>query len=152
MYQELLSAHSFTRWLVLVALLFAIYRAGKGFWQKKPFTKRDNTVRHWTATIAQIQLLIGMLLYFKSPIIHYFHTHFREAVDSLDTTFFGLIHPLLMLSAIVVLSIGSSFTKRRTTDSDKFRTMLIWYGGALLIILLAIPWPFSPLASRPLIR
>ncbi|RYZ48922.1 MAG: hypothetical protein EOO14_21450 [Chitinophagaceae bacterium] len=152
MYAVLTFVHSHLRWFVLASLLYALYRAYKGIRSDAPFSKTDNGVRHWTATIAHIQLMIGMVLYFQSPIITYFRTNFNEAKKSVDTLFFGLIHPLLMLTAIVLLTIGSAKTKRKRSDKEKFMTILIWYAIALMIILLAVPWPFSPLANRPYFR
>ncbi|WP_342331333.1 hypothetical protein [Pedobacter sp. FW305-3-2-15-E-R2A2] len=109
-------------------------------------------MRHWTATIAHIQLLIGITLYFQSPVIKYFLKNFNEARQSFDLIFFGLIHSTLMLIAIVVLTIGSALAKRKARDTEKFKTLLVWYVIALLIIFIAIPWPFSPLANRPYFR
>ena len=152
MYQALPFYHSLLRWLVLAALLYSLCRAWRGYAGRRHFARADNATRHWTATIAHMQLLVGMALYFKSPAIGYFRQHFREGVRSLSGAFFGLIHPLLMLAAIVVLTIGSALAKRRAADRDKFRTMLLWYAAALLIIFVSIPWPFSPLAARPLFR
>jgi drug/metabolite transporter (DMT)-like permease len=57
-----------------------------------------------------------------------------------------------MLTAIVLLTIGSALTKRKKDDRDKFKTMLTWFGIALIIILIAVPWPFSPFAQRPYLR
>jgi len=57
-----------------------------------------------------------------------------------------------MLTAIVIITIGSALAKRKKTDKEKFKTMLVWFSAALLIIFIAIPWPFSPLANRPYIR
>jgi hypothetical protein len=93
-----------------------------------------------------------MILYTQSPIIKYFWNDFKQASTSLDTVFFGLIHLILMLIAIVILTIGSALAKRQETDEQKFRTMLVWFSIALLLIFVAIPWPFSPLANRPLLR
>lgn len=152
MYQTLTFYHTFVRWFVLVSLLFAIYRATKGYLLKTEFSKTDNAIRHWTATIAHIQLLTGILLYFQSPIIKYFWSNFRETVHNLNIAFFGLIHIALMLTAIILITIGSALSKRKKTDNEKFRTMLVWFSIALLIIFMAIPWPFSPLASRPYFR
>ncbi len=152
MYQKLLFFHSFTRWLVLVSLLYAVCRGCYRYASKAAFTKTDNAVRHWTATVTHIQLVIGMILYFQSPVIHYFWSHYRAAIQSTDTVFFGIIHPVLMLASVTAATIGSALSKRRTSDHRKFRTMLIWFSAALLIILMAIPWPFSPLASRPYYR
>ena len=152
MYQILTFYHNFMRWLVLASLLFAIYRAYKGYFSKATFSKIDNAVRHWTATIAHVQLMIGMVLYFQSPIIKYFMANFKEAIKTFDLLFFGLIHGSLMLTAIVIITIGSAKAKRKPNDNEKFKTMLIWFSFALIIIFIAIPWPFSPLANRPYYR
>lgn len=152
MYQTLTFYHSFVRWLVLASLIYAIYRAYKGYTLRLNFTKTDNAVRHWTATIAHIQLIIGMILYTQSPIIKYFWTNFKEAVHNIDTVFFGLIHITLMLIAITLITIGSALAKRKQTNNEKFKTMLVWFSISLLIIFIAIPWPFSPLANRSYFR
>jgi cytochrome bd-type quinol oxidase subunit 2 len=140
------------RWLVLVSLVYAVYRAYTGFKSNAPFTKTDDAVRHWTATIAHVQLLIGILVYTQSPIIKYFWRNSSAAIHQRDTTFFALIHVFLMIMAIVVLTIGSALAKRQDTDQHKFRTMLIWFSLALIIIFIAVPWPFSPLANRVYFR
>lgn len=152
MYQTLIFYHNAMRWLVLASILYALFRASKGYISRSVFSKTDNAIRHWTATIAHLQLMIGMLLYFRSPEVSYFTQHFKEAVRHIDTAFFGLIHSILMLVAIVLLTIGSAKSKRQQTDRQKFSTMLVWFSIALCIIFIAIPWPFSPLAKRPYFR
>lgn len=152
MYRFLLTFHSLFRWLVLANLLYAIYKAYKGYVSNLPFTETDNIIRHWTATIAHIQLIIGITLYMQSPITKYFWSNFHEAIHQDNITFFGLIHILLMSTAIVILTIGSALAKRKTTDKEKFKVMVVWFLIALLIIFISIPWPFSPLTNRPYIR
>jgi Type IV secretion system pilin len=152
MYQTLTFYHSIVRWLVLASLLYAIYRAYKGYTSNAKFSKTDNSIRHWTATIAHIQLVIGITLYTQSPIIKYFWKNFNEAIHNIDTAFFGLLHIILMLIAIILITIGSALSKRKTTDKEKYKTMLVWFSISLIIIFIAIPWPFSPLANRPYFR
>ncbi|UPT68814.1 MAG: hypothetical protein M0D57_09410 [Sphingobacteriales bacterium JAD_PAG50586_3] len=152
MFATLLSIHSFMRWLVLASLLYSIYRAYNGYIKKSTFTKADNSIRHWTATISHIQLTIGLIVYMYSPVIKYFRLNFSEAVKNIDTLFFGLIHITLMITSVVLITIGSALAKRKAVDNEKFKTMLVYFGTALLIIFIAIPWPFSPLAQRPYIR
>lgn len=151
MYQTLLFLHSIFRWLVLASLFYAIFIAYKGFNAKLTFTKADDSVRHWTATIAHVQLMIGIILYSQSPSVKHF---FAEPASGRITepVFFGVIHIAIMLTAIIVITIGSALAKRKSTDPEKFKTMLIWFLAALVLIFLAIPWPFSPLAQRPYIR
>ncbi len=152
MFQTLTFYHSIMRWLVLASIVYAIYRAYRGYSSNAQFSKTDNAVRHWTATIAHIQLLIGIILYTQSPIIKYFWQNFNEAIQNLDLVFFGLLHLILMLAAIILITIGSALSKRKTTDKEKFKTMLVWFSVSLIIIFIAIPWPFSPLANRPYFR
>ncbi|HEX7869169.1 MAG TPA: hypothetical protein VF455_03565 [Chryseobacterium sp.] len=152
MYQTITFLHSTFRWLVLLSLLYSIFKACKGYFQQKEFTKTDNSVRHWTATIAHVQLVLGITLYSQSPIIKYFWKNFTEAKESFDLIFFGLIHIFLMLFSIILITIGSSISKRKSNDKEKFKTMLVYFSIALLIIFIAIPWPFSPLANRPYFR
>jgi hypothetical protein len=45
-----------------------------------------------------------------------------------------------------------ALAKRDSEDSQKFNAVFLYYSIALLIILVAIPWPFSPLAQRPYFR
>lgn len=152
MYSTLLVLHSLIRWFVLASLLFAIFRAYKGWRSQKRFSKFDNSVRHWTATIAHIQLIIGLWLYFVSPIINYFLHNYNEAVHQREIRFFGMEHSLMMLIAMIVITIGSVKAKRKSTDTEKFKTMAIWFSVGLFIILTSIPWGFSPLVSRPYYR
>ncbi len=136
----------------MFSLLYAIYRAFKGYFSNGVFSKTDNSLRHITATIAHVQLAIGITLFTQSPTVKYFWSNFKEASQSMDALFFGLLHLILMLIAIVLITLGSALAKRKLTDREKFRTMLVWFTIALLIILIAIPWPFSPLANRPYLR
>ncbi len=152
MYNTLLALHSLIRWLVLVSLVFAIVLAYRGWLLKKPYLKFDNSVRHITATVAHIQLVLGIWLYFVSPIVAYFLHHFSTAVHERTIRFFGMEHVTMMLVGITVITIGSARAKRKTTDAERFKTMAIWFTIALLIILSSIPWSFSPLISRPSFR
>jgi hypothetical protein len=152
MYQTLTFLHSQTRWLVLISLMYAIFRSYKGYSSDMKITGTDNAVRHWTATIAHVQLIIGMIFYFKSPVVQYFWKNFNEAKESFEHLFFGLIHISLMITAVVMITIGSALAKRKPSDKDKFKTMGIWFSIALIIIFIAVPWPFSPLANRPYFR
>ncbi|CAA9258848.1 MAG: hypothetical protein AVDCRST_MAG56-2421 [uncultured Cytophagales bacterium] len=149
MYPLLLTIHSLFRWAVLAGLLFALLRAYRGWLTRAAFSAFDDTVRHVAATIAHVQLLIGLGLYYASPLTNYFYDNARAALRQREIRFFGLEHPSLMLTAIVLISIGSALAKRKTEPAAKFKTVAIWFTIALLLLLLSIPWPFSPLVSRP---
>lgn len=152
MYPLLLAVHSWLRWFILASLLFAIYRGYKGWLTNKPFSKFDNSIRHWTATIAHIQLTAGISLYFISPLIDYFLHHYKDAVYQRQIRFFGMEHSVMMIIAIIIITIGSMKAKRMPANKRKFKAMAIWFTIALIIILISIPWPFSTIAGRPYFR
>ncbi|HVW95666.1 MAG TPA: hypothetical protein VHA56_06840 [Mucilaginibacter sp.] len=152
MYSFLLSLHSLIRWFVLASLLLAFFRAWRGWRGKKAYSQFDDRVRMIAALTAHLQLVLGLWLYFISPVVGYFLHHFKEAVHERQIRFFGMEHITMMLTAIVLITIGSAKARRQTTDNEKFKTMAIWFTISLLIILTSIPWSFSPLTSRPLFR
>lgn len=152
MYSTILTIHSLVRWFVLAGLVFALYRSYSGLILKRTFSLFDNRTRHWVATVAHIQLVIGIWLYFVSPIIRYFLNNFGETVSQRAYRFYGMEHSLMMLVAVIFITIGSSSAKRKKLDRLKFKTMAIWFTIALIIILINIPWPFSPMGSRPWLR
>jgi hypothetical protein len=152
MYQFILAFHSLIRWLVLVSLLVSIFTAYRGWFTHKVYTKQDNLIRTITASIAHTQLVIGLWLYFISPIVDYFLHNFKDAVHNRQIRFFGMEHITMMITAIIIITIGSAKAKRQTTDHQKFKTTAIWFTIGLLVILSSIPWSFLPLISRPLFR
>lgn len=152
MYATVLALHSLTRWLVLGSLLFAIFRAYRGWLLNKPWLKLDDTTRQVAATMAHIQFVLGVTLYFISPIVNYFLHNFSTAVHERSIRFFGMEHVTMMLIGVGIISTVSAKAKKKPTGMQKFKYLVIWYTVALLIILSSIPWSFSPLISRPNFR
>ena len=150
MYSFLLSLHSVFRWLVVLSLFTAIIRSFTGFTSPRPFGRLDNAIRHWTATIAHIQLMIGILLYTQSPLVSYYFG--TDEPDNPEAFFFSILHLVLMSTALVIITIGSAKAKRKKGAYTKFKTLFLWFVIALALIFAAVPWPFSPLAQRPFLR
>jgi hypothetical protein len=88
-----------------------------------------------------IQLFIGLAWYFMSPA----YKHLKEigmgaAMKDSLTRLLAVEHPLLMLIAIVLITIGFSKHKKKDTAAAKFKTISIYYGIALVFVLSRIPW------------
>lgn len=152
MYATLILLHSVFRWLVLISLFYTIFRAWRGYSKHRPFTKNDHAIRKWTVSFVHLQFVIGFTLYLTSPVIKSFYANFEESIRHMDMAFFGIAHILCMFVAVALISVGSGMTKRKPADREKFKAMLLWFSIALLIIFIAIPWPFSPFANRPYLR
>lgn len=152
LYTIALSLHNALRWLVLISLLGTLVTAVWGVLTHRPYTKADQTLRIVATSIAHTQLLLGFYLYAISPIIRYYWREKPSFNQAAEFPFFALIHISFMLTAVVLLTIGSSKAKRQADAQQQFRTTALYFSIGLLLILAAVPWPFSPLAARPWFR
>ena len=152
MYLILLPLHSLIRWLVLLFLLLSIIRAYRGMIDKQVFSKLDIVLKKITVQVLQLQFVIGVTLYFLSPLVDYFLNNFKAGVHMREIRFFGMEHVTMMVIAVAIVSIGSDRVDKIAEDQRKFKTMAIWFTIALVIIFCSIPWAFSPFTARPNFR
>ncbi|MBD8490603.1 hypothetical protein IFO69_17755 [Echinicola sp. CAU 1574] len=152
LYTTLLSLHSIVRWLVLASVLVAVFRIYRGWFTNRPFDNFDEKSNRIAVSMLHLQFTIGALLYFLSPIIRYFYQHYNEAVHERQIRFFGMEHSSMMFLAVFVISMGVSLAKKKDEDQKKFKILGICYTVGILLILINIPWPFSPFAARPYLR
>jgi uncharacterized membrane protein len=147
MYSLLLILHSYLRWAVLILAVVVIVRSLIGLTQKTAFTGGDARNGLLFMISCDIQLLIGLLLYFwLSPVgLAAFDT--GEAMKNPALRYFAVEHIAVMVIAWVLVHVGRSRTKKLTNDLARHRTALIFYGTALLLMLSRIPF-----ADRPLFR
>jgi len=141
MYTGLLHSHNLLRWLVLITLVLAVVFAFIGWFTNKSWTKRDKIAGMLLTLFMDIQLLLGLSLYFFfSPITKAAFADFGAAMKDKDLRFYAVEHILMMVIAVVLVHIGRAKSKKATTDWKKHRIAAIWYGIALIIILAGIPW------------
>lgn len=152
MYSFLLSLHSITRWLVVITLFYIIVSSYIKQKYNKGYLNYDNVLKTITVSLLHTQLLIGFSLYILSPLVEAFYTNFSENIHQRQIRFFGMEHITVMTIAVIIITIGSSKAKKKTTNFDKHKTIFIWFLIGLLLILSSIPWSFSPLINRPNFR
>ncbi|TGN04235.1 hypothetical protein [Leptospira dzoumogneensis] len=152
MYPYLLLIHSSVRWIVLFFIIFSIFRCILGLISKGSFGKTDHLVRIFTITFSHLQLVLGFILYFQSPIVRSFFFNPTESFFIPEARFFASTHISLMIASVILLTIGSAISKRKKEDPEKFKNLLFWNSISLFLIFIAIPWPFSPLSQRPYLR
>ncbi len=129
--------HSFWAYLVLILLVIIVIKAITSF--KKEFKDIDLRLALFTLIVSHIQLILGLGVYFSSPAFKYLKTNGMKGMDS-ATRLLAVEHPLLMIIAIVLITMGYSKHKKKTTDESKFKTIALFYGIALVLVLSIIPW------------
>lgn len=150
MYSLVLTIHSILRWLVILLAVLALARMYSGWLGSKPWTKGDDRAGLLFTIVFDLQVLVGLILYFfLSPITSGFLGGTVTAGGP-GVLFFGIEHIVVMLIALGVAHMGRSMAKKAATDQEKFRRASLFFTFAVVLVLLAIPWPFSPV-SRPLI-
>jgi len=136
MYGFIQKMHSGWAYLVLLILVIAVVNALLGFTSKKEFTAKDRKIALFALIFTHLQLVIGLVTYFVSPLGL---ASFGQMSDkALRLT--SLEHPLINVIAIVLITIGWSKHKKLTDSSAKFKTFALFYGIGLLLILSRIPW------------
>lgn len=141
MYEFLKILHSNLRWLVLIFIVLAILNALLKRGKNSDYTKGDKMPVLFTLIFTHLQLVLGLVLYFISEQFSFAKGMGALMKDSLGR-FYGVEHISLMILAVVLITIGYSKSKRQEIPAKKHSTVLTFYGIALLLILVSIPWPF----------
>jgi hypothetical protein len=136
MYEIIQKAHSGWAYLVIAFLLIAVINAFIGLSSKKEFTATDRKLALFALIFTHIQLLIGLILYFVSPLGKAVLGQMKDPALRLTS----LEHPLINIIAIILITIGWSKHKKLTDSSSKFKTFTIFYTIGLVLILSRIPW------------
>lgn len=139
--------HSIIRWLVLIFAFWTIVSAVSGMVTKRNYLRSDDRSNFFFMLAMDIQLLIGMILYFSGQWFEKLKNMGDYMKDPYER-FFILEHFLLMLIAWVMIHAGRISVKKAATSRLKFKKQLIYFGIALLLILIAIPWPFREELGR----
>ena len=151
MYGLVLGLHSLLRWAVLLAGLLACARGMHGWGTKRRWTAADDLSGLLFMVALDIELLVGLVLYAGvSPIASAALRDMGAAMATSAVRFFVVEHPMAMIIGVALAHVGRVRVRRAEGDSGRFKSAALLFGLALIVILLAIPWPWMPNA-RPLL-
>jgi predicted acyltransferase len=139
MYTGLQHLHSGIAYLALLSLIIVIVLMLVGALTGRPFTEKDRKIAMIAFIFAHIQLLVGLILYFVSPLGFSLLTS-GEAMSDPAARLTALEHPLINIIAIIVISVGYIRAKKMTVSRSRFRSIYMMYAIGLLLILSRIPW------------
>lgn len=134
MTDAVLYLHSITRYLVLIALLGVIFQSVVGLAQSRPYGKLENKAGLFLLIFTHSQFLLGVVLYFISPIVIFSGASMKDAI----ARYWLVEHSLMMVIAVVLITIARTTSKKMKSDVAKHKRLLIFNVLALLIIMVAI--------------
>ncbi len=136
MEQGLLHAHSWLRWIILLLVFGAIVTSLTGWLGNKPYTQRNKRLALFLTISADIQLLIGLVMYFfTSQITKMARADFGAAMGDSNLRFWAVEHFLMMIIAIALFHIGKVKAAKASTDVQKHKKSVIFYGLGLIALL-----------------
>ncbi|MEI7736459.1 MAG: hypothetical protein WCI49_13395 [Ferruginibacter sp.] len=138
----ILIIHSILRWAVLLFGIWAVLKAIGGLSAKRNYAAADNKTSLFFMISCDVQLLIGLVLYFGNSWFDMLKSNAAEVMKTSAMRYFAVEHALMMIIAWLLVHVGRSMVKRADTDAQKHKRTLVFFGIALVLILAMIPWPF----------
>lgn len=143
--------HNIIRWAVLLFGVLTVIYAITGIRNKRVYSANDNKVNLLFMVFCDIQLLMGLLLLFYNGWFDRLKNGMGAVMKNSIDRFFIIEHALLMIIAWVLVHVGRVAVKKAAPE-QQHKKMLLYFGLALFIILISIPWPFRAEVARPLFR
>lgn len=130
----LILTHSTLRYFILVFLLILLFRSYQGWQKSGAFTATDNKVSLWLFILTHTQLLLGLILYFISPLVIFSGASMKNAL----ARYWLVEHISMMLIAVVLITLARTTSKKMSDAVAKHKRLFIFNLIALIIILGAI--------------
>lgn len=130
----LLMTHSVVRYFILIFLLVVIVRSFSGWQKNAGYTGLDDRMSLWLFILTHTQLLVGLILYFVSPLVIFSGASMKDAV----ARYWLVEHNTMMLIAIVLITMARITAKKLTDTGAKHKRLFIFNSIALIIIVAAI--------------
>jgi hypothetical protein len=138
MYTGLKHLHSGFAYLVLLSLVVVIGYSLMTLVKKGSFTEKVRKSALIVFIFSHLQLLFGLVLYTISPVgISSFSS---DAMGDSLMRLYTLEHPIMMIVAIILITIGYIKAKKPGDDTRRLRTIVVYYSIALILMLFVIPW------------
>ena len=131
MYSALKHSHSGLRYIVLILLIAAIVVAYRGWKRGNGFNEGDRKLAMFAMISVHIQFLIGIILYYLSPLVKFSGNVMGEKI----TRFYTVEHIMMMVIAMILITVGHAKSKRIVDAAKKYKTIFVYYLIAFLFII-----------------
>lgn len=140
LYTPLLDIHSLLRWLIILLMIVVVLKSLVSWINKYDYNRFDDKLTLYTVIFIHIQFLLGLALYFVSPIVQTGLQDMAAAMKSTEIRFWTVEHSVGMLAAIALATVGRASSKRKTSALAKHRVVAIYFILSLILMAAMIPW------------
>ena len=148
----ILHLHNLMRWVVILFILLTLIKSAGGLNGLKAFTAGDRKTALFLMISVDIQLLLGLYLYFAGAwgVKNIQNQGMGNVMKDSVSRFFAVEHLAGMLIGLVLIHIGYAAVKKNIADKAKFKKLFLFTLFAAIIMLASVPWPFREGIGRPL--
>ena len=140
MYATLKVLHSHMPYLFFAIGIVFFIKFALGLVNKSEYNNADKRIALIVLALAHLQLVIGLVLYFISPITTAAMQDFGAAMKDSTSRLYAVEHISVNIIGIIAITIGYSKAKRIAESKAKFKTTLLLYAIGYVLILSRIPW------------
>lgn len=141
MFETVKMLHSLWAYLTLLLIVIAALNALFKFFGNKEFHPIDFRISLFTLIVTHIQLLLGLILFFAADYLSLFSELGMGGIMKNSILRSNIVeHPLMMIIAVILITVGYSKHKKKLTSKPKFKVLAIFYTLALVCVLAKIPW------------
>lgn len=126
--------HSLNRFVLLALLLVVLYKSLTGWLNKSAYTNADDKLSLALFISTHTQLLLGIILYFVSPIVIFSGASMKDPI----ARYWLVEHLTGMLIAIVLITMARITAKKLTDSTAKHKRLFIFNLIALVIVIAII--------------
>ena len=141
MYNFLLTTHYYLMVILLALLLFTVGRFFMNMRNDQPFTEFERKQSLLVMILTHVQLLLGLVIFFTGPALDLF-SDMSSLMGNARYRLKFMEHPLTMIIAVALITIGHSRAKKMTDSKAKFKQIVIFYGIGLVLMAIRIPWKY----------
>jgi len=150
MYETILIAHSWLRWLALVAAFGATFAV-----VRNQVEGERSIADRWGLILMMAldtQMLLGLIMYLAvSPNMEQIRANFPAAMKDPTARFWAVEHITMMFAAVILAHVGRVLARKATSVTAKRTRLLICFSLTTILLIAGIPWP-GLRAGRPLLR
>src|SRR4029079_13019869 len=112
--------HNLLRWFILLFGVWTVLTAISGLARKRMFTPSDSRSNFLFVLSMDLQLLVGLGLYFSGVWFDRLK-HLGDNMKDANLRFFTMEHEVLMILAWILVHVGRSLVKKAIASPVKFR-------------------------------
>jgi len=130
--------HTFISMAFLIVAIWLFYRALRGFFQNRLYTRTDKVLSYAFIVNLYLQLIFGFILVISPAVVTVQEIASQDTIKLAAKRFWPVEHIVLMLFALFIANLGLIFSSSAQIDKEKHRKVVVYYAFSVVLIALSL--------------